>query len=234
MAVGGAMFQKDRRITNYIHNLATTSPVTLEEDAILYGSFQFPYFGTTLHVGIEPPDLWASGEQCVLGVDATGGNRLVLKYDAALNKFYFQRKTSGVNVQWTPQRGANKGTVISIYASKDTILAFENGTFVASASGAVQSIPSGLNVGWDGITDTQGWNGLVFFLRVDQGAIDANEIAYVSDRYNDTDMIEWTRMSEGRLFRIASPEHRIRAATHFAEIELDEVYSHRPSTTEAP
>jgi hypothetical protein len=234
MAVGGAMFQRDRRVTNYLHNLATTSAVTLQEDAILYSGYQFPFFGTTLHVVLEPSDLVASGEQCVLGVDATAGNRLVLKYDAALAKFYFQRKSSGVNVQWTPQRGANRATVISIFAGKDSILAFENGVFVASATGAIQTIPAGLNVGWDGITDTQGWNGLVYALRIDQGGLDTTEIEYVSDRYNDADMIEWTRLGEGRLFRIVSPDHRIRAAAHFSEIELEEVYSHRPSTTEEP
>lgn len=236
-AIGGASLHAGRRLGGFILNTVTGgASVTEEEDAVSYSTFQFPHFACTLHVGVElPPVLSPSGgEQVILGIDATGGNRLVLKYDGTLGKFYFQKKTASPNVQWIADRAAGRGTVISVHMSKDSMIAYENGAFKTSAGGVVASLPTGLNVGWDGVTDTNGWDGLVFFVRVDEGPFDAGEIAYVSSLYNTSNHINLTRKLEGRLFRIDSPSSRIRAVKNFAELQLREVRSIATGTNEDP
>lgn len=233
--VGGVMFQRGRQVTGYIHNLATTSPVTQQEDAVYY-PFQVSNFPFTIHVGIETPQFMpTSGEHVLFGVDSGGGNRMVLKYDAALAKFYFQKKTSGANAQWTPARGSNKFTVISITVSRDLYLVYENGVNVASATPAsTHSLPFGFNVGWDGITDTNGWGGLIHFLRIDDAFLDTSEIAYISDKYNLAQNVELTRMAEGRLFEIDTPEHKIRAGQRFCTLELKQCHTYKTATREEP
>jgi hypothetical protein len=220
------------RVYGYTYN-PSTSAATLEEDALFY-NLQIPIFTAAIHVGLEMPDLYASGEQVILGVDQTAGNRFVLRYNATTAKFSFQRKTSSPTLEWTPQRAAGQPTIISLILTKDAYVAYENGTNVASIAANAQTVVKGLNIGWDGVTDTLGWNGLVYFVRIDDQAVSATEISYISALYNDAQMIPWTKMLEGRLFEIKTPAHRIRAGMNFASLDLEQVDGYEHATTELP
>lgn len=232
--VAGAQFRVGRRLGGYIHNMTSGSVVNEQEDAIYY-PFQIPPHSFSISVGVEMPDLFASsGEQVILGVDQGGGDRLVLGYNGTLSKFYFQKKASGINLQWTPQRAAGRGTIITIECSKFFYIAYENNVQVASVVSGVESMVNGLNVGWDGITDTSGWNGLIFFLRVDEGLTPIAEVEYISNMYNDPSILEWTRLAEGRFFEITNVEESFPVGMRFVNCDLVEVDSCRTATTERP
>lgn len=237
-AVGGAQFNASRRLLGYTHNLNNTTVYQVGHDDVFY-DLQVPVFGTTFHIGLEMPDLYASaGEQCVFGVDQGGGNRLVLRYSASANQFSFQKTAGGTAAAvWTPQKAAGQGTVISIVADKTSYRAYENGTLVFSSGfGIPEPIVRGLHVGWDGVTgnEDEAWNGLIYFLRVDQAPLDTPEITYVSDLWNDPKQLLWTKKLEGRVFEITTPVHRMRAGMNFASLELEQVDSTYGATHEVP
>ena len=234
-AVSAMQFNAGRRLGGYIHNVTNSTVYQMNVDDLYY-DFQVPNFSPTIHIGLEMPDLWASGEQCILGVDQGGGNRFVLRYDASTSKMSFQKKTSSAKVEWTAERGLGQGTVISLVAGRDGYFAYENGNFKAFVAGVMASIPKGLHVGWDGVSgnETSAWGGLVFFLRVDQASIDPNEISYISSLYNDSQQIAWTRACEGRLFEIATPTHRMQADKYFSTLSLSQVASVYGATHEVP
>lgn len=238
-AVGPAQFNASRRLLGYTHNIANTTIYESAVDDLSYSTLQIPPFGTTIHVGLEMPDLYATaGEQCVLGLDQGGGNRLVLRYRADTNKFSFMKTATGTAVaEWTPQRSAGQGTIITIVADKTNYRAYENSVQVFSGGfGVVEPIALGLHVGWDGVSanDTQGWNGLVYFLRVDSGPLDTTELSYVSSLWNDAQQIAWTRAMEGRLFEIDTPTHRMQADKYFSSLELKQVDATYGATHEVP
>lgn len=232
-SVGNATLRIGRRIGGHTYNVVSSSSVQCNEDAIYY-PFQIPPHTFSIHVGVELPDLVSAGEQVILGLDQGGGNRLVLKYDGTLSKFYFQRRASGTNVQWTPARTAGHGTIISIECDRTFMEARENDVQVGLVAGAAEAMLYGLNVGWDGITDNNGWNGLIFFLRIDEGLTPASELTYISNMYNDVNQIEWTRLTEGRYFEIVPNEDTFPAGLRMSAFDLVEVDSCRTATTERP
>lgn len=235
-AVGPAQFNASRRLLGYVHNVANTTVYQVGNDNADY-AMQVPPFATTIHVGLEIPDLYASaGEQVVLGMDQGSGNRLVLRYRADTGKFSFNKTSTGTAVaEWTPLRAAGQGTIISICAEKNAYRAYENGIQVASVgTGVVEPLSSGLSVGWDGITAANGWNGLIYFLRIDSASLDVGEISYVSDLYNDTPQRNWTRACEGRVFEIATPVHRMPLGMNRASLELEQVDYTYSATHEVP
>ena len=235
--VGGAQFNGSRRLLGYAHNIANTTVYQIGVDDLYY-DLQLPVFGTTIHVGLEMPDLVVGGEQCVLGVDQGGGNRLVLRYRADTNKFSFQKTALGTAVgEWTPQKSAGQGTVISISAQKNGYRIYENGVQVFNTGfGIPEPIARGLHVGWDGVAgnEDEAWNGLIYFVRVDQAPFDLAEVNYVSSLYNDAQQINWTRWCEGRIFEIATPAHKMEAGINFANLELEQVDSIYGATHEVP
>ncbi len=236
-AVGPAQFNASQRLLGYTHNVANTTVYQVGHDDLYY-DLQIPPFGTTIHIGLEMPDLVVGGEQCVLGIDQGGGNRLVLRYRADTNKFSFQKTATGTAVaEWTPSKAAGQGTVISISAPKDSYKVYENGLLVANvSSGIVEPIARGLHVGWDGVTgnEDEGWNGLIYFVRVDASPLDLAENTYVSDLWNDPKQLLWTKKLEGRVFEIMTPVHRMRAGMNFASLELEQVDDTYSATHEVP
>jgi hypothetical protein len=236
-AVGPAQFNASRRLLGYVHNVANTSVYQVGNDDLYY-DLQLPNFATTIHVGLEMPDLVSGGEQCALGVDQGSGNRLVLRYRADTNKFSFQKTAVGSAVaEWTPLKAAGQGTIISICAEKNNYRVYENGTQVASVgTGLVEPIARALHVGWDGVTgnEDEAWNGLIYFIRVDSAALDAPEIAYVSLLWNDSQGLNITRACEGRIFEIATPVHRMPLGMNRSSLELEQVDSIYSATHEVP
>lgn len=231
--VGGAMMQKQRRLSGYYHNLSGALQ-ELGYDNLSY-NYQVPFFAMTIHVGLQMPDLVASGEQGVLGMNAGGGEYLTLRYDGGSNVWFFCKRSTANGVTWTPQKSAGFGTILSLYVAKDIITAYENNALVAGAaiSSLVQQLPIGLKVGWDGVDDTRGWNGLIYFVRIDEEPINATEIQYITERMGNS-QLEVTRMAEGRLFEIETPAHRINLDTNFASLDLIETDSFEEATTEEP
>lgn len=236
VSLGG--WGKTRRVINYLYYVGSSGNQSSQMDNLYY-PFQVPHFPCTMHIGVQMPDLYAGGgEQVAIGMDASAGNRFMLKYDPTIltgaGGFHFQKKTSGVNVQWTPERSAGLGTIISVYMSSGLYVAYENGNFKASAAGAQHSIPLGLYVGYDGNSSATAWGGLVYFVRFDEGPLDITEISYISSLFNDTAQQPWTRSAEGRVFELEDPQHRMRAATNFTTFRLSEVASHTSATQEEP
>jgi hypothetical protein len=236
-------------VTQYIDNTSGAA-VTMPNDNLYFGSLVAPHFEGTITVGFEVPTLFATGiVQGLLGNVNSVGTYMELRYKSGA--WWFQKAGTAEpgSQQYTSNAlGVSVGSpvVLANYYSNATLRQYINGTQGAStasptAASALTLNATGLRVGYDGTDIRNGFGGgKLLFLRVDQGPRDASGTwheehqVYAPSLWTNPDQRAWTRMTEGRVFKIDAPEHQLIAGTvNSARLTLKEIRSYRSATTEA-
>lgn len=232
--VSHQQLEGNSRVTPPIHNTAGTARA-VTEDGLEYPIFP-GNFGPAFHIGLQTPLDWVQREQnYVFSADLGSGDELFLRYDITAGKWQLQRKASAHKVEWTPVKSGGQPTVISVLFDRGTHYAYENGVFqgLVVTSNTIYELGLGVRLGASDITNALGLNSLLFFFRIDTNtALDTAEMTRISNLYNNDDQLYWTKILEGREFRITSPEHRIIAGNHKNRLTFDEVRSVVTATTE--
>ena len=232
--LGAQQFSKYPENVSYIDHLEGSAQV-VNDDEVSYDTVRFPFFNGTIYCALQAPTAIGEKRLPVFNRDAGGGNRLGLWYDGTTDKWTFTKKTAGIEVAWTPDRTRGDDTIIAIAYSPEALVAFENDPGNAVGLEVIaqrQSVSPGFAVGLDDVDDDYGLNRPLYFLRIDEGNIDGDEIARVFNLFEDPNQRMWQKAFEGRIFEVRSPSNKMEAALNENRFTLQEVDSVITSTHE--